>query len=172
MIKFHNVLDVSASKKLNSHDMRKLAVMLVVLCVSFVLAGVVFVLIDELGLGIFIIAFGLLFPLLLTVSVKKKQNDSQKSHAILNTQTVQDFEFYDDHYTSRVNSGDMYNALSTARYCYLFKVVETKTHYFLYVSDSQAEVVDKLGLVEGSLQELNDIFSRNLGEKFHACKGK
>lgn len=103
---------------------------------------------------------------------QEKQNDSQKSHSILNAETVQDFEFYDDHYTSRMNSGDMYNALSTARYCYLFKVVETKTHYFLYVSDSQAEVVDKLGLVEGSLQELNDIFARNLGEKFHACKGK
>lgn len=172
MIKFRSVLNEDAANKLNSHEMRKVAIMEVVLCVSFVLAGIVFILIDEMGLGIFITVFGLLFPLIMTVSVKQKQKTMNKSAAIISEQTVQEFEFCDDHYTSKVQSGDVYNATSTARYCYLHKVVETKTHYFLYVSSTQAQVVDKCGLTEGSIADLNDIFARNLGEKFKYYKGK
>lgn len=172
MVKFRTTLDSSASQSLNSHDMRRLVLMEVILCVSFVLAGIVFIWIDEMGLGIFIIAFGLLFPLMLSLIVKQKQKSLNKSTAIISEQTVQEFEFYDDHYTVTTTSGSMYNATATAQYCYLFRVCETKTHYFLYVSPSQAEVVAKSGLLDGSIEQLNDIFARNLGPKFQYYKGK
>lgn len=172
MIKFRSVLNEDAANKLNSHEMRKLAIMEVVLCVSFVLAGIAFILIDETGLGIFLTIFGLLFPVMIALIVKQKQKSMNKSAAILNGQTEQEFEFFDDHYTVKVNSGDMYNAVATARYYYLFRIVETKTHYFLYISETQAEVVDKSGLTEGTIEELNDILARNLDSKFKPYKGK
>ncbi len=172
MVKFRTTLDSNASNSLNSHDMRRVVAMEVILCVSFVLAGFAFVMIDEVALGVFVAVFGLVFPIILFATVKQKQKSLNKSSALMSAQTVQEFDFYDDHYTVTTTSGSMYNATATAQYCYLFRVCETKTHYFLYVSVGQAEVVAKSGLVEGTIEQLNDIFARNLGQKFQYYKGK
>lgn len=66
----------------------------------------------------------------------------------------------------------MFKGDLTAAYSYCYKIKETATHYFIYISYAQAFVVPKADIVEGSIEELNSILSSNLGEKFKRSKKK
>ncbi len=171
MIKFESKLNPEKQKQLNKFTMRKTWWVYFVFTFFFVIFGVL-KLEDFLFGGILLIAIGVLFTpfcLIVTHSANKKAG---KDMPLMSEQTMQNYVF--DYETIQIieQKGEDYRAEVTMKYSCLNSVNETATEYFLYISKSQAHVISKSELVEGSLDELNDIFARNLGAKFKSYKHK
>lgn len=86
--------------------------------------------------------------------------------SVLSDYTIETYVFDYDSFSISQVKGDEYRAETVAKYSYFYKVVSTKTHYFLYLSAQQCHVLRKDSLIEGKLEDLDDIFARNLGTKF------
>ena len=89
---------------------------------------------------------------------------------ILSSDTVEVFQFYPDKLVITQRKGDEYEAITTAKYSYLYKVEETVSTYFLFISKVQSHVVNKSDLTQGTLAELNSILASNLGPKFRQVR--
>ena len=174
MIEFQGRFDSSTSYALNKRVFKKLW-WLFVLCSLFLVAmgslGIVFAEdFSDVVLGAILIVLGALFtPLVmaLTKKIQKKQNESMN---ILSPDTVQIFQFYPDKLVITQRKGEEYEAMTTAKYSYLYKVEETDSTYFLFISRVQSHVVNKADLTQGTIEELNAIFASNLGYKFKKMK--
>ena len=170
MIEFQGKFDSSASTALNKRVFKKLWWLFAVSSVVFVLLGILLTAFAEdtsdIVLGTLLIVFGLVFEPLVKLISRSMQKRLNKSMNILSPDTVQIFQFYPDKLVITQRKGDEYEALTTAKYSYLYKVEETVSYYFLYISKSQSHVVNKADLVQGSLAELSEIFATNLGGKF------
>ena len=170
MIEFQGKFDSKSTTTLNNRVIKKMWWLFAVCSVFFVLLGILLAAFAEdtsdMVLGTLLIIFGLAFgPLVKLIShfMQKKLNNSM---SILSPDTVQVFQFYPDKLVITQRKGDEYEATTTARYSYLYKVEETVSNYFLYISKVQTHVINKCDLVQGSLSELNGIFAANLGAKF------
>ena len=174
MIEFQGRFDSSAASALNKRVFKKLWWIFVICSLVFVVIGTLLVVFPEdlsdTVLGVVLICFGALFtPLVLWFSkrIQKKQNETMH---ILSPDTLQIFQFYPDKLVITQRKGDEYEGITTAKYSYLFKVEETATTYFLFISKVQSHVVNKADLVQGTIEELNEIFIRNIGPKFTRTK--
>ncbi len=143
----------------------------VVFAVVCILGGVAdIVLNDEVELGIFLIVFGVIFAPLLVLFASIGQKNSVKTMPLVSDETKETYIFDEDKVTILQQLRDDYYGSIITKYMYLFNVTETATHYFLYISRNHAHVVPKDSLVEGSLEQLNEIFLRQLGNKFKPYK--
>ena len=174
MIEFQGKFDSSASGALNKRVFKKLWWLFVLCSLSFAVVGILGIAFAEdfsdLVLGVSLIGFGVLFTplvMLLTKVIQKKQNESMN---ILGPDTVQIFQFYPDKLVITQRKGEEYEAMTTAKYSYLYKVEETPSHYFLFISRVQSHVVNKADLTQGTIEELNGILANNLGYKFKKMK--
>ena len=174
MIEFQGRFDSSVSTAINRRSFKKLWWLFILCSVALAGTGILLVAfaedVSDTILGIILICFGAMFaPLvkLLTNSMQKKLN---KSMNILSSDTVQIFQFYPDKLVITQRKGDEYEATTTAKYSYLYKVEETVSTYFLFISKMQSHVVNKADLTEGTLGDLNEILKANLGDKFKQVK--
>lgn len=174
MVKFETILNKESTETLNKFSMKKLTLFYVFFSVLFVFLGLVNFVSEEpnIFVGVFLIAVGVLFYPLNVVLVKifKKKTDS--SMPILSDETVVDFTFYDDKIVIEEKRSNDYRALTETAYRYYYKVYETQTHYFLYISKHQCQVIPKADLKEGTLDELNLLFIKNLGPDKFVLKKK
>lgn len=92
--------------------------------------------------------------------------------AMMSAQTEQQFQFFEDRFMCSQIKGEEFNDFLQAKYSVLFRVVETKEQYFLYISRAQCYVVNKADITAGTIDELNNILASNLGEKFKKLKTK
>ena len=176
MVVFKSKFDESVTNTLNKHQIKKFGWLLGLLGVFFAVFGVLCIVFREdpsdVGLGIFLIVFGVLyFPLVIWLSkiVQKKWN---KSMPIMSAETESEFKVDEEKVFMTQEKGDDYKAVTEARYNCFYKVIETKENYFLYISRSQSHVVNKKDLVEGSIEELNEILEQRLEGKFSRCKSR
>ena len=176
MINFKSKFDENVTNALSKHQLKKVGWALGVISLFFTVFGVLCIVFREdasdLSLGIFLIAFGLLyFPLVLGLS-KVFQKKWNKSMSIMSADTEIEFSFDEERCTIIQIKGDEYKGVTEAKYVCFYKVIETKENYFLYISKSQSHVVNKKDLVDGSIEELNEILSKNLDVKFKQYKTK
>ena len=174
MIEFQGRFDSSNADALNKRAFKKMWWLFIICAVALAGTGIFIVVLAEdysdTVAGIILISFGVLFaPLvkLLTNLIQKRMN---KSMNILSSDTVQVYQFFPDKLVITQRKGDEYEATTTAKYSYLYKVGETATTYFLFVSKMQSHVVNKSDLTQGTLEELNGILYTNLGTKFKKLK--
>ena len=92
--------------------------------------------------------------------------------AMMSSQTDQQFQFFEDRFMCSQIKGDEFNDFMQAKYSVFLKVIETQEQYFLYISHTQCYVINKADITAGSIDELNKIFSSNLGVKFKKAKVK
>lgn len=180
MIEFQGKLDSNATNSINKHALKKLWWMIVLFSVVFILIGVVGILYREddtdIGFGIIMIAFGVLFYPLVLLFTKITQKNLDKSMSVLSSDTTQTFQFYPDKIIitqEKKRFGEEeseYLATTTAKYSYFYKVEETRGNYFLRISRVQYHVVNKCDLKQGTLEELNSILSSNLGARFKGLR--
>lgn len=171
MIKFESRLNPEKLKQLNKHTMKKVWWAYLVISLSFVIWGI-FELDEYFIVGLMLILFGVLFTPILLLATNSSSKKAGKDMPLMSEQTMQNYVFdYESIYIEE-QKGDDYRAEVTMKYSCLNSVNETATEYFLYISKAQAHVISKSELVEGSLDELNDIFARNLGAKFKPYKHK
>jgi len=58
-----------------------------------------------------------------------------------------------------------------ANYQYFDKVYETKTAFYLFISKREAFVLEKAGITEGSISDLQELFRKNIPGKKYIRKG-
>ena len=174
MIEFQGRFDSNVSTAINRRAFKKLWWLFIVCSVILVGTGILLAAfaedLSDTILGMVLICFGILFApfvKLLTNSMQKRLN---KSMNILSPDTVQIFQFYPDKLVITQRKGDEYEATTTAKYSYLYKVEETVSTYFLFISKMQSHVVNKADLTQGTLGDLNKILTANLGAKFRQVK--
>lgn len=170
MIKFRTVFDNNTSTSLMKHTLKKQIRVFAVLAVLIIAIGVCDYFYAEGKVSEFFILFGILFIpayLLITHFAQKSVN---KSMTLFQGETVEIYEFNEDELRIQTSKGEEYFSLTVAKYSYLYRVDETAESYFLYISKIQSHVVEKKYLIEGTIDELNELFSRRLGERFHAKK--
>ena len=174
MVEFKSKFDASKTKALNNHTFKKLKWFFIALSLLLIIVGVIGILLreDEADMisGIVLIVFGVLFAPLVIGLTYIFQRNINKSMSILSDYTDEIYTFDEEFITITQQKGDAYFAQTKASYDYIFKIVEAKDFYFLYISKMQSHVVDKASLTQGSLEELNDYFYKNLGNKFKKLK--
>lgn len=176
MVEFRTTLNSNKTQALNKNAFKKLWWMYLLLSLIFVVIGVIGILFREdnsdLAFGITLTVFGVIFTPLVLLITKLIQRNFDKSMSLISDNTEEVYTFDENEITISQKRGEDYEAFTRAKYNYLFKVTETPTHYFLYISKAQCHVVDKTSLTQGTLIELNAHFINNLGQKFKPLKNK
>ena len=170
MIEFQGKFDSIVADSINKRTFKKLWWLFALCSLAFILLGALSVTFSEdqsdTVLGIVFICFGVLFTPLVLLLTKVLQKGLNKSMPILSADTAQIFQFYPDKIVITQRKGEEYEATTTAKYSYLYRVEETPDNYFLFISKVQSHVVNKADLVQGTIEELNAILASNLGTKF------
>lgn len=176
MIEFESKFDDSVTKSMNRQSFRKMWWLFLIGSAAFCLIGILGIAFREdesdLALGIFLLCWGVLFTPLVILLAKLIQRKVNKSMSLMSPDTTQTFTFYPERLKISVRkqrSGEEeceFESVTDTKYPYLYRVEETKEGYIMYVSKMQAHVFKKADLTQGSLEELNDILAKNLGQKF------
>lgn len=175
MVEFKTKIDKDAIQAVQKEDMKKMKKLYTGFAVFFLALGVMMLAItisdyieglptDELIFDVFYTVFCLVFgvmmyPLFKWV-VKKRQNDSMMGGLIFDIEEV--YKFDDEKIYIFSNKGEDYRSAVEATYKYINNIVETDTHYILYISKIQCHVLNKKDITKGTLEELNEMFSKNL----------
>lgn len=174
MVQFHSKLDSSKTDAINKSTFKRLWWVLALSSALFILIGVIGILlmedIGDMAFGIFFIAVGVCLAPLVLLITKITQKKVNKTASFISNDTDEIYTFDTDHFTVMQRKADIFNSNIDAKYSYLFKVIENKTHYFMYISKMQCYVIDKTSLTQGTLEELNTILKNNLGAKFKCCE--
>ena len=174
MVEFKSKFDASKTKALNNHTFKRLKWLIIGLSLFLIIFGVLGILLreDESDLisGIVLIVFGVLFSPFVIGLTYIIQRNINKSMSILSDCTDEIYTFDEEYITITQQKGDAYFAQTKASYDYIYQIKEDKNYYFLYISKMQSHVIDKASLTQGSLDELNDYFYKNLGNKLKKLK--
>ena len=165
MVKVQTKLNAETTKRLNKRGLKNLSWVIILFTVLFLLMGVCDI-VEKDNFGWFYIVMGVLFFPLCLLFTKLFQKIINKSSKFLSEETTELYTFDEAYFIlEQTREGIFHNTLQ-ANYNYLFKVVEETDVWFLYISNQQAHVVPKSGVTEGTVQDLNNIFSKNLGARF------
>lgn len=170
MIKFNTVFNSDVTKAMNNHQMKKIRILYFIFTAIFLVIGLLNIRWGDYFFGGFLIIFSIGFFPLCKLLTKVLQKNLDKSLNLLSDQTREEFRFFEDRIEMETVKGDDYSSSAVAKYNYLYEVAEEKDCYILYISKAQAHVIFKDYLTEGSLEELNEILTRNLGKKFKKIK--
>ena len=91
---------------------------------------------------------------------------------IFNAETTVEFEFTEHKYFIHEKRSEDYESTTNAKYFCIYKVEETKNAYLLWISKAQLQVFYKDEIIEGTEEELNEIFRLNFGKNFKQLKKK
>lgn len=174
MIRFETKLNAETTKQLNKFSMKKILWVIILFSVLFVVGGVLggFVFPEDDSdkiMGIALIVVGVIFTPLVWLFTRLIQRGLDKSASFISGNTDEVYAF-DEEKVVIIQTGEQFSSNLTAKYAYFYKVKETLTHYFLYISKAQCHVVPKSSLTEGSIGELNEILLKNLGDKYVRTK--
>ncbi len=172
MIKFVSKLNSDSVMQLNKHTVKKSWWLFLLVSLIFVILGALNLVGEEpdIVFGILAIAFGVIFTpmcLLFTSVVVKRQSQSMPS---LSDETVQTFVFDNQQVTITAQKGEDFHSETVAKYNYFYRIEESATHFFLYISKNQSHILPKSDLVEGSLDDLKTIFAKNMGANYKIRK--
>ncbi len=180
MIEFQGKFDENIIKKLNNRTLKRMMWFIGGLSVIIMLLGILGIVcredVQDLFLGVYFIVFGAIFSPLVILLVKVLQNYHVKSFYIMSSETLQAFRFYPDKLEitqiKKCGNGEEneFEDNAVAKYSCFFKAEETKDAYFLFISRMQTFVIPKNDLKQGTIGDLNDLLSANLGRKFKRCK--
>ena len=113
----------------------------------------------------FILAFGLIIYLLLFFWIKiirpaKEVEKDKKSHKMSGS-FINNYEFYKNSF--RVENVD---GKVKILYLKLYRVVETKTNFYIYISREYAFIVSKFGFTKGNSDEFSSFIKKKMFTKY------
>lgn len=173
MVEFKSKFNDKVTESINKMSFKKLMPLFIILSGVFIVLGLFEFLFPEegsVGVGIMFILIGVLYTPLVLLLTKFVQKSINKSMSIMSDETEQTIRFDEERIEIIQIQGDKYEGITKSTYDLLYKVIETATHYFLYISRQQMFVVEKSSITEGTLQELNQILEKNLDKKFKRKK--
>lgn len=170
MVEFRCKLNGSKSRALNNKTFKKLWWLYAILAVFIIACGILGIVKREdnsdFFAGVFLIVLGVLITPLgyLFTMFLQKRND--KATIYISDETEEVYTFDEQYITITQTRSDIFSATLKAKYSYIYKAVEDKNYYYLFVSKLQSHVIDKSSITQGSLQEMSALLKSNLGEKF------
>ena len=165
MVKVETKLDANTTKRMNKRGLKNLMWVIIAFSALFVLLGIVDVSVGDM-FGIYFIVMGVLFYPFVWMFTKLFQKMLNKSANFLSETTEEVYTFDEEFFQLEQTKTGMFKSTLQANYTYLFKVVEEADVWFMYISNTQAHVVPKKDIKEGSVEELNKIFATKLHDKF------
>ena len=174
MVEFKGKFDENVQKSVEKRSFKIASLTLLPLCALVLIVGIIGAVFGEdaedLSMGIYLICLSLCaypFFCLLYVILRKlvKPNSS-----LMSAETEQQFQFFEDRFMCNQVKGNEFNDFMQAKYSVLFRVIETKEQYFLYLSRTQCFVINKVDLTSGTIDELNRILTNALTVKFKGLK--
>lgn len=170
MVIVESTLDENVTKTLNKVSFKRLSILLIIISLVFILLGIMNILDDDIFGGVIWIVVGILyvpFVILLTKIIQKKSN---KTMSLLSVETKERYQFDVEYITIYQQKGEDFYSETKTKYNYLFKAIETEGEFVLYISNVQAHVIPKNKIIEGTIEELREILSNNLKEKYKKLK--
>ncbi len=172
MIEFRSAIDESKTATLNKHAFKRLWWLFAIISLILIGLGIMGLVMQEdesdVVYGIFCIVFGVGITPLALLLTKFFQKRINKSAAFINPETVEIIRFDDEKMIINQSLHDVFSSVTEAKYSYIYKVIETTDNYLVYISKQLCHVIDKKSITCGSLQELDDLLYRNLGDRFKA----
>lgn len=166
MVEFRQKLNLQAANSATRHQTKKVLPFIIICSVLLALLGVLCLVFrvdgEDYFLGIYLIVMGAVLPAVFFIVLKLAQRAQNKSMPLLGEDMQCVYSFYDNEVIITETKGDEYESRIRAKYSCFFKVEETNTHYFLYISKTQMHVIDKCNLTSGSIEELNSYLFNNI----------
>lgn len=101
--------------------------------------------------NILLIAFAILYPILIVILVNRQVKKVWKSNKVAQNMNV-NFCFYDTYFTESDENGD-----TKLEYSKLHKIIETKTNFYLMIAKNQGFILVKENFPEGLEEFLRNI---------------
>lgn len=173
MIKFETKIDADTAKQINKFTFKKIAIPLIFVSLAFIILGVVGYLTGEDNidriLAIIWLIFGFVFIPFVFGLALIFQKFLNKSAKYITNSTIEQYEF-DENKMHLHQSSETFETDSKYDYRHFYKVFETNTHYFFYISRQLCHVIPKNSITEGTIEELNLILTQKLGAVFKQKK--
>lgn len=170
MVKFKGKFNKKIFDTLYKRNMKGVYIAMGILCAIITVIGIIGIIFGEdsadLGSAIYLIVLGVIFIPCVVLQVTSISKSLRKRTPFMNVETDEEFDFGEDEITILQVREGAFKGFTQAKYDYFYKVVESDTAYFLYISPQQCHVVLKEYLIEGTLEQLNEILSSQLHEKF------
>jgi len=170
MIQFKSKLNDEVVQSLNKNQLKKMMGPIAIISICMLVIGIYLYCRIDTFIGMFLILFGIIYLPMLLIINKYAIKKNKKTMNILSDETITTYEFNEDEIIVTASKENMYHSQATYKYSCIYKAVETKESYLLYISNHQAEVVLKKDIVEGSIEELNHILKMNLRDRFKILK--
>lgn len=174
MVEIKTKLDENATKEITNYQMKKIWWLYLGFSLVFILLGAL-ILVEDPGMiatAVVFIVIGVLFTPLCILLTKGISKSNKKSSPLLKDEIVETYNFDDNKFSIEQTKGDTFRSFTESEYSYIYMVKETDKYWLLYLSISQAHLLPKDKITEGSVDELNDIFKQKLGNKFSPCNKK
>lgn len=171
MIEARTRLDKQEINSLNKfHLFRKNIWMLVIPMIFFSAFGVLNILsaedmFDKIFGMIFITVFGLGFPLFAYLIMKVIVWLQLRSTRLISNETENYFKIDGDILYNKLEKTDCISTFE-AKWNLVYKAYETKTHFFIYISNMQAFIISKSGIFNGTSEELREMLRSSIGKNF------
>lgn len=170
MVEVRSRLDKGLTTPLLRLTLRRILWLFLSFSLLFIALGVITIVgrVDEDSLsgGIALIAFGVLFLPLFFLLVFGLQRLANKTMPLMGAETLNTFWFDQYKIYQEQLRGTEYRATVESSYTLLYKAYETRSHFFLYISNAQVHIVPKKDIVSGSPEELAGYFTLHLQKKF------
>ena len=174
MIEFKGKFDEKAQISVNKRSFKSASIFILIICAILLVVGIIGLIFredaEDLGAAIYCIVLSVLcYPLfcgIYAIMLKFFKTNSK----LISDSTEQQFQFFEDNFICSQKKGDEFNDVMQAKYSVLIKVIETKEQYFIYITKTSCLVINKVDLTSGTIEELNEIFVKELGEKFKKLK--
>lgn len=170
MIQFKSKLNDDALQSLNKNQLKKMMGPIAIISVCMLVIGIYLYYMVNMFIGMFLILFGIIYLPMLLIINKCAIKKNKKTMPILSDETITTYEFNEDEISVSACKENMFHSQATYKYSCIYKAVETKESYLLYISNHQAEVILKKDIIEGSIEELNHILKMNLKDRVRLLK--
>lgn len=111
-------------------------------------------------LGIFIV-LNILMSFLIYYLPKKYYKSAEKIYEGINR-----YKFFRDYFTVEKNT-DEAKGNSEIKYSALYKIYEVNEYFYIFISRTQAYMVDKKGFEASEFDAVREIFKNKLGRKYY-----
>ncbi|MDE6585356.1 MAG: YcxB family protein, partial [Clostridia bacterium] len=156
MVEFKSKFDASKAKALNNLSLKRMKWLFIIASLLFITVGALGIAFREdeydTVIGICFIVIGVMFSPLVIGLTYVSQRNINKSMSVLSDYTDEIYSFDEENITVTQQKGNVYFAQTKASYNYIYKILEDKNYYFLYISKMQCHVIDKASLTQGSLE--------------------
>jgi len=171
MFEFSTKLGKDELMALNKfHSFKKNRKFIAIFCAVFIFIGLMMFLTaetqeDKVFAIIYGAGFALGFPIFLNIFMRIMVKISLKSSSFISDENKNYFKFDDEEIFHTSEKTDMKSTM-TAKWNLVFKAFETKTHYYIYISNMQAYIIPKNSIITGDYEVFSAFLKEKLGKKF------